>query len=51
MATLSFVRLPITFNARSYEIPASFKDSYSIKHALNFAVQLIGNSRVQASHM
>jgi hypothetical protein len=46
MATLSFVRLPITVNARSYDIPASFKDSYSIRHALNFAVQLIGNSRV-----
>jgi hypothetical protein len=46
MATLSFVRLPITVKARSYEIPASFKDSYSIKHAPSFAVQLIGNSTV-----
>jgi hypothetical protein len=46
MATPSYVRLPKTINARSYEIPASLKDSYSIRHALNFAVQLIGNSRV-----
>jgi len=46
MATLSFVRLPITINARSYEIPASFEDRYSIKHTVDFAVQLIGNSRV-----
>jgi len=50
MATLSFVRLPININARSYALSykslASFKDSYSIKHALSFAVQLIGNSRV-----
>jgi hypothetical protein len=46
MATLSFVRLPMMGNARSCEIAASFKDSYSIKHALDFAVQLIGKSRV-----
>jgi hypothetical protein len=50
MATLSFVRLPININARSYALsyksPASFKDSYSIKHTPDFGAQLIGNSRV-----
>jgi len=41
----------LTINARSFEIPASFKDSYSIKHTLNFAVQFIGNSRVQTGYL
>jgi hypothetical protein len=38
------MRLPNKYRRRLHEIPGQLKTSYSIKHAQNFAVQLIGKS-------